>query len=72
MTITADWHKLAAEIKDVDDRESITVKEFSELINKSHPTAYRRLREMVKAGTATETTKYVKNRYAVAFSLVKK
>ena len=72
MTITVDWQKIAAEIKDEDDRESITVKEFAEMIDKSHPTAYRRLLDMVKEGKAVKTTKYVGSRYVVAFSLVKK
>ena len=72
--ISADWQKIAAEIKDEDedDRDAVTTAEFAEMIDKSHSAAYRRLLDMVKEGKAVKTTKYVGRRYVVAFSLVKK
>lgn len=70
--ISVDWQKIAAEIKDEDDRDAVTTAEFAEMIDKSHSAAYRRLLDMVKEGKAVKTTKYVGSRYVVAFSLVKK
>ena len=70
--ISVNWQKIADETKDEDNQDAVTTAEFAEMIDKSHPTAYRRLLGMVKDGKAIKTTKRSGNRYVVAFALVTK